>query len=41
MDKKDVWLSLLAKKYGMRMNNYGKGGSTVSNHNGNAPMCER
>lgn len=41
MDKSQVWLSLLAEKYNMQMNNYGKGGSTVSNYAPNAPMCER
>lgn len=41
MDKSQVWLSLLADKYNMRMNNYGKGGSTVSNYNPKTPMCER
>ena len=41
MDKKDVWLSLMAKKYNMQMNNYGIGASTVSNYQGSNPMCER
>ena len=41
MDKKDVWLSLMAKKYNMQMNNYGRGGSTVSNYQPSNPMCER
>ena len=42
MDKKEVWLSLLAEKYNMQMNNYGKGGSTVSNYVTNKnPMCDR
>ncbi len=41
MDKSQVWISLLAKKYDMNMNNYGKGGSTVSNYNPQTPMCER
>lgn len=38
----DVWLSLMAKKYGMTMNNYGKNGSTVSNYVTQFnPMCVR
>ena len=41
MDKSQVWLSLLAEKYNMQMNNYGQGGSTVSNYAPNAPMCDR
>ena len=36
-----VWLGLLAKKYGMNMNNYGIGGSTVSDYTNNNPMCIR
>ena len=41
MDKSQVWLSLLANKYNMQMNNYGIGGSTVSNYDPRTPMCER
>ena len=42
LDKKWVWISLMAEKYGMNMNNYGKGGSTVSNGaDPSNPMCER
>ena len=41
LDQKYVWLSLMAKKYGMQMNNFGKGGSTVSNYQASNPMCER
>ena len=37
-----VWLGLLAKKYKISMQNYGKGGSTVTNYiTTNNPMCER
>ena len=37
-----VWLSLLDAKYNMNMNNYGKGGSTISNYvTDKRPMCER
>ncbi|MBQ8342169.1 MAG: SGNH/GDSL hydrolase family protein [Clostridia bacterium] len=35
-----IWLNLLARKYGMEMNNYGIGGSTVTYGGGN-PMCVR
>ncbi|MBR6726705.1 MAG: SGNH/GDSL hydrolase family protein, partial [Clostridia bacterium] len=35
-----IWLNIWAKKYGMKMNNYGIGGSTVTSGGGN-PMCER
>lgn len=42
IEKGEVWLSLLGSKYNMSMNNYGKGGSTVSNKvTTNSPMCER
>ena len=41
LDRKKVWLSLLSSKYKMKMNNYGKGGSTVSNLLDKDPMCER
>ncbi len=37
-----VWLNLMAKKYAIDMNNYGKNGSTVSNYvTEYNPMCER
>ena len=37
-----VWLGLLESKHGLTMNNYGKGGSTVTNKiTSNSPMCER
>ena len=41
LDRKKVWLSLLSSKYKMKMNNYGKGGSTVSNYVNKNPMCVR
>lgn len=41
MDKSQVWLSLLANKYNIKMNNYGIGGSTVSKVPSKNPMCER
>ena len=42
IEKDQVWLSLLAEKYGINMNNYGKGGSTVSNYETTRnPMCDR
>ena len=42
LDTKWVWISLMAEKYGMNMNNYGKGGSTVTNGiEPSNPMCER
>ncbi|MBQ9112614.1 MAG: SGNH/GDSL hydrolase family protein [Clostridia bacterium] len=42
LEKDYVWLSLMAKKYGMDMNNYGKNGSTVSNYvTKYNPMCDR
>lgn len=38
----EVWLGLLASEYKLRMNNYGKGGSTVSNYvTDKRPMCVR
>ena len=38
----EIWLNLWAQKYGMRMNNYGIGGSTVSACEGYSnPMCVR
>ena len=38
----EVWLGLLANEYKLRMNNYGKGGSTVSNYvTDKNPMCVR
>ena len=37
----NVWLGLLAKKYDMDMNNYGIGGSTISDYTNNNPMCNR
>lgn len=37
-----VWLSLMSKKYGMELHNYGKNGSTVSNYvTSYNPMCDR
>lgn len=40
--KTEVWLGLLANEYKLRMNNYGKGGSTVSNYvTDKNPMCVR
>ena len=42
LDSRYVWLNLLASKYDINMNNYGKGGSTVTNYiTTNSPMCER
>lgn len=42
LDSRYVWLNLLASKYDINMNNYGKGGSTVTNYiTTNNPMCER
>ena len=41
--KENTWLGLLGTKYNMQMNNYGKGGSTISNYvtSGRNPMCDR
>ena len=40
--KTEVWPALLAKKYGQTFENYGVGGSTVSDYNGGGnPMCKR
>ena len=37
-----IWINLMAKKYGMSMNNYGIGGSTVSKYvTDKNPMCDR
>ena len=37
-----IWINLLAEKYGMTMNNYGRNGSTVSNYVTDCnPMCVR
>lgn len=36
-----VWLGLLASKYDIKMNNYGVGGSTVSDYVNKNPMCVR
>lgn len=37
-----VWLSLMSKKYGIELHNYGKNGSTVSNYvTSYNPMCDR
>ena len=42
LPSEQVWLSLLDAKYNMNMNNYGKGGSTISNYvTSNNPMCQR
>ena len=42
LEKEYVWLSLLGSKYNMSMNNYGRGGSTVTNKiTTNSPMCDR
>lgn len=46
LGKDGVWLKLLADEYGMTLNNYGIGGSTVSNFVGSDgknrnPMCDR
>ncbi|MGM9643296.1 MAG: SGNH/GDSL hydrolase family protein [Eubacteriales bacterium] len=46
LGKDGVWLKLLADEYGMTLNNYGIGGSTVSNFVGadgkdRNPMCDR
>ena len=42
LPSEQVWLSLLAAKYKIKMNNYGKGGSTISNYvTSNNPMCQR
>ncbi len=41
LDRSKVWLSLLANKYDIKMNNYGIGGSTVSNYVNKNPMCVR
>ena len=41
LPEEHVWLGLLESKYGMSMNNYGKGGSTVSYVASKNPMCER
>ena len=41
LPEEHVWLGLLESKYGMSMNNYGKGGSTVSYVASKRPMCER
>ena len=40
LPKEQIWLGLLARKYGMDMNNYGIGGSTVT-YGGYEPMCVR
>lgn len=40
--KKDVWPALLATKHGQTFENYGRGGSTVSDYiTTNTPMCRR
>ncbi len=40
--KTEVWIGLLSMKYGMKYENYGKGGSTVSDFiTTNNPMCRR
>ncbi len=40
--KTEVWPALLANKYGQIFENYGIGGSTVSDYNGGGnPMCKR
>ena len=36
-----IWINLMAKKYGMEMNNYGIGGSSVSYVENKNPMCDR
>ena len=43
LGKDKTWLALLSKKYNIDMNNYGIGGSTVSNYvtEGRNPMCDR
>lgn len=41
LNRSKVWLGLLADKYDVKMYNYGKGGSTVSNKVNKNPMCER
>ncbi len=41
LPKDKVWLSLLAEKYDINMNNYGMGGSTVSDYVNQNPMCKR
>ena len=38
----EIWLGLLADQYNLKMNNYGKGGSTISNYvTDKNPMCVR
>ncbi len=42
LGKDGVWLKLLADEYDMKLNNYGIGGSTVSNYvTTKNPMCDR
>ncbi len=41
LDRDLVWLSLLAKKYNIKLNNYGKNGSSISNVPDRNPMCVR
>ena len=36
-----IWINLMANKYGMNMNNYGIGGSSVSYVENKNPMCDR
>ena len=36
-----VWPNLMAQKYNMKLENYGRGGSTLSNTEGHNPMCMR
>ncbi|MBE6578071.1 MAG: SGNH/GDSL hydrolase family protein [Ruminococcaceae bacterium] len=41
LSKDEVWLGLLAEKYDINMNNYGVGGSTISDLVNQNPMCKR
>ena len=41
LPKEYVWLGLLASKYNINMNNYGIGGSTISDYVNQNPMCKR
>ena len=41
LSQDQVWLGLLADKYNIKMNNYGIGGSTISDLVNQNPMCKR
>ncbi len=41
LPEEQIWLSLLAKKNNIKMNNYGIGGSTISDRVNQNPICKR